>query len=335
LTDQSFLLTPTCRRAEVEHLLLPLERDVDAATRGPNNSPLLQQDSGDGRDALAETSFTPAPESEELKHLDSITWAPTIIYFEDISQYVELRCHYCQGNAAGGKLLGGVWDFHHHLRNVHNHLSDSLETVVRLCKYRTVPQEEVDWILETRGAVDYVELTEAQSRPDTQSATQNTRTPLAFASDPNNFIGHCGCVVKHPLGEWVELRCPICDVNSLEGRFIQGCKGFFDHLRDTHSEAVEANVESVIARCAIRVLVGDDVSLIKSGKVIDPPITHRYVKSTTSGGQTSPSRDQSPDQQGKRQSQGQPSARAKRARRRTIAQGAEDGDDEKDSDYRP
>jgi hypothetical protein len=65
------------------------------------------------------------------------------------------------------------------------------------------------------------------------------------------------CIVKHPAGHWVVLRCPICSGNSrsrdLAAHFLSGVEGFIEHFKHGHSRYAPCDQDPrlwILNRCA-------------------------------------------------------------------------------------
>jgi len=192
----------------------------------------------------------------------------------------------------------GVEAMLQHLIESHHCKPMSKSQVVTLCQTRVVKISAVRNICAQGDArKPYVKLT--VSAPESTSAIAGreleglteewSKVDWAWGKHPQNVISAAPHIVMHPVGRWFLLACPVCHGNSSgHGRmgFLGGPRGFYDHLRQGHGEAIQANnasLAAIIERCQVRELTRDEVMHLKSGSPDAIPIKAIQVKRTVSG----------------------------------------------------
>jgi hypothetical protein len=96
---------------------------------------------------------------------------------------------------------------------------------------------------------------------------------------PYDWLAKYPTIVMRRDGQWVELRCDVCNGNSLansDKRFAQGVIGFVRHLSRGHNikPPVPSNrLEWTVKRCEFRVVPPEDVLALteETGSTIGPP----------------------------------------------------------------
>ncbi|EME78518.1 uncharacterized protein MYCFIDRAFT_199707 [Pseudocercospora fijiensis CIRAD86] len=93
---------------------------------------------------------------QKLSHRDHLKYCPVIVFNQDSNDWVELRCSECGTNISVAQKchLGGAVGFVKHLSRTHKILGLKAEDAMNRCKYRVVPDDEVQRILDagTAGA---------------------------------------------------------------------------------------------------------------------------------------------------------------------------------------
>ncbi|KAK0362561.1 hypothetical protein LTR02_014685 [Friedmanniomyces endolithicus] len=276
-------------RPELESLLVPYVArtfNPDAPDTGLEPTPLI----------LPSEQFTIAG----ARAYASLPWCPTIILSSDAKEWVEIRCPVCMGNTSPDmdEQMLGVEAMLQHLIESHHCKPISKSQVVTLCQTRVVKMSAVRNICNQGDArKPYVKLTVSTAESPSAIAGREleglteewSKVDWAWGKHPQNVISAAPHIVMHPVGRWFLLACPVCHGNSsAHGRmgFLGGPRGFYDHLRQGHGEAIQANnasLAAIIERCQVRELTRDEVMHLKSGSPDAIPIKAIQVKRTVSG----------------------------------------------------
>ncbi|KAK1810645.1 hypothetical protein LTR12_014969 [Friedmanniomyces endolithicus] len=230
----------------------------------------------------------------------SLPWCRSIVLSSDGKEWVEIRCPVCKGNVSPdtGEPMVGVEALLKHLIDSHHCEPMSLSQVIALCQSRVVKISAVHNICtEGDAGVPYVEMITAaaeSTRVITGRGLQDlskewSKVGWAWSKHPGNSIPAAPHIVRHPVGTWFVLACPVCHGNSSSHGtlgFLRGPRGFYDHLRQGHGEASQANnasLAAIIERCQVRELTRDEVMHLKSGSPNTIAIEAIQVKRTVSG----------------------------------------------------
>ncbi|KAK3115988.1 hypothetical protein LTR53_004102 [Teratosphaeriaceae sp. CCFEE 6253] len=242
--------------------------------------------SSTSKDAAGGNALNTA-QSTSTRTYVQLPWCPTIV-LDDDGSWVELRCKVCGGNTHpnGGGLLHGAEAMLRHLVKGHGCVPMPLGQVVRMCRMRRLGRSSVGaiWNGGATGMpyVDSVtiniETPEAikarrGERPAGKMSTDEYYACVAFGwgKHPDNVVEAVPCVVKHPNGKWVELACPVCHGNGVhDGRrnWLQGPKGFYDHLYKSHGRVSKGlSLADIIEQCQVRELTEQELGYIRKGRL--------------------------------------------------------------------
>lgn len=82
-------------------------------------------------------------------------------------------------------------------------------------------------------------------------------------------------IIRRPDGEWVELRCPTCNGNCVDGKYFAGVDAFRKHLERDHGHAApfdEHPAAWVVQQCETRHFNEDELmALLEDREDADPP----------------------------------------------------------------
>lgn len=152
-----------------------------------------------------------------------LTLCPTFVKSPD-EEWIELRCSFCGINANDmtRQLLRGIRAFQIHADRAHSHKRSRRE-LFKTFKYRTVPVEEVQAIID-KGytgiypvevvAVRKSQAQAATSEPQNSVAGTPETVPSSWEAEKKRPTYEDGyeCIVKHPDGFYHELACFECNV---------------------------------------------------------------------------------------------------------------------------
>ncbi|KAK1057727.1 hypothetical protein LTR12_006428 [Friedmanniomyces endolithicus] len=230
----------------------------------------------------------------------SLPWCRSIVLSSDGKEWVEIRCPVCKGNVSPdtGEPMVGVEAMLNHLIGSHHCEPMSMSQVIALCQSRAVRISAGHNICaEGDAGVPYVEMITAaaeSTRVITGRALQDlskewSKVGWAWGMHPENSIPAAPHIVRHPVGRWFVLACPVCHGNSSShGKmgFLSGPRGFYNHLCQGHDEVPKARIGGLAATielCQVRELSRDEVEHLKFGSPDAIVVKAIQVKRTVSG----------------------------------------------------
>ncbi|KAK0302878.1 hypothetical protein LTR01_008433 [Friedmanniomyces endolithicus] len=230
----------------------------------------------------------------------SLPWCPSIVLSSDGKEWVEIRCPVCKGNVspATGEPMVGVEAMLNHLISTHHCEPMSMSQVIALCQSRVVRMSAVHNICtEGDAGMPYVEKITAaaeSTRIITGRGLQDlskewSMVGWAWGMHPENSIPAAPHIVRHPVGRWFVLACPVCHGHSSSrGKlgFLSGPRGFYNHLCQGHDEVPKARIGGLagtIELCQVRELIRDEVEHLKFGSPDAIAIKAIQVKRTVPG----------------------------------------------------
>ncbi|KAK5708729.1 hypothetical protein LTR17_020439 [Elasticomyces elasticus] len=209
----------------------------------------------------------------------SLPWCPVIVLANDGEKWVEIRCPVCKANATpdSGTYMSGLGAMQAHLVASHGCKPMSNSQVLCLCKTRDIPFHNIREICrEQRMDESYVAKVTAKAdaagvmgQLDLKSLSKQWfRVGWFWSQHPDNVIATVPCVVRHPVGRWFVLECPLCHGNSsLNGKcgYLSGPRAFYDHLCQGHGDKIgDVRLAAIIERCQVRELTDEEVYHLKS-----------------------------------------------------------------------
>ncbi|KAK3644629.1 hypothetical protein LTR56_009567 [Elasticomyces elasticus] len=229
-----------------------------------------------------ETPLLPSSEQFSLngaRVYTSLPWCPVIVLANDGEKWVEIRCPVCKANATpdSGDYMAGLGAMQAHLVASHGCKPMSNSQVLCLCKIRDIPFHDIrqicrdesmdeSYVAKITAKADVVGVTGQLDLKDLSK--QWFRVGWFWSQHPDNVIATVPCVVRHPVGRWFVLECPLCHGNSsLNGKcgYLSGPRAFYDHLCQGHGDKIgDVRLAAIIERCQVRELTDEEVYHLKS-----------------------------------------------------------------------
>lgn len=174
-----------------------------------------------------------------------------------------------------GKWFKGVMGAKRHIRLAHKAISTMTTNKVlfgahevdRLVERRFTPSELDDL---RNGRIPAPVARQGTSETLDDSFDQKDDVMVAYVLFPQYPV-----IIRRADGEWVELRCPDCDGNSVNGKYFDGVDAFRKHLEREHGHTVpldEEPAEWVVQQCETRKLTEDEcMALLEDREDAEPP----------------------------------------------------------------
>ncbi|KAE9985570.1 hypothetical protein EG328_007236 [Venturia inaequalis] len=195
---------------------------------------------------------------------------------KDKNVWIQIFCPICKGNMRGdGRWFKGVMGAKRHIRLAHKAISTMTTNKVLFGAH------EVDRLIERRFTLS--ELDDLRNgRIPAPVARQGTSEILDDSFDQKDDVmvayiqfPKYPVIIRRADGEWVELRCPDCNGNCVNGKYFDGVDAFRKHLERDHGHAIpfdENPAEWVVQQCEARKFTEDEcMALLEDREDADPP----------------------------------------------------------------
>jgi hypothetical protein len=176
---------------------------------------------------------------------------------KDKNIWIQVYCPICKGNMRGdGRWFKGTMGAKRHMRLAHkevcsintNRVIFGAHEVERLID-RRFTTSELDDLKNGRIPAPVAKPGSSETVDESFQEKDGLDAYIAFDKYPT--------IVRRADGEWVELRCPTCNGNCIEDKYLIGVAAFRQHLEHGHDEAVpddEIPAAWVVKRCETRKL---------------------------------------------------------------------------------
>ncbi|KAK3082283.1 hypothetical protein LTS18_007839 [Coniosporium uncinatum] len=223
-----------------------------AAEEGPTSSGKISRPSG---------------VKEENVHLSEY---PTMVSRAGGENFVELKCHFCKGNASKntGQFLQGLRGFMHHINL--KHLAAAKRAGVNIITKQCVLEHAAVRNIDAAMVERYLRGEPLGVPKETAASIEKI---AAYGS-----VGGYPTIISLPNDSLVELRCSLCGCNARPIRntavHFRGMPAFQSHLHQIHKWVSPGRPiswrEWVLELCNYRVLTAAEVDMVKA-RQLDPP----------------------------------------------------------------
>ncbi|KAK0911504.1 hypothetical protein LTR91_015394 [Friedmanniomyces endolithicus] len=183
----------------------------------------------------------------------SLPWCPSIVLSSDGKEWVEIRCPVCKGNVSPA----------------------------------TEGDAGMPYVEKITAAAESTRIITGRGLQDLSK--EWSMVGWAWGMHPENSIPAAPHIVRHPVGRWFVLACPVCHGNSSSrGKlgFLSGPRGFYNNLCQGHDEVPKARIGGLagtIELCQVREPTRDEVEHLKFGSPDAIAIKAIQVKRTVPG----------------------------------------------------
>ncbi|TID23612.1 Purine permease [Venturia nashicola] len=195
---------------------------------------------------------------------------------KDKNTWIQIFCPICKGNMRGdGRWFKGVMGAKRHIRLAHKAISTmtpnkilfGAHEVERLIE-RSFTLSELDDL--RNGRIPAPVSRQGTSETLDESFDIKDNVMVAYIQFPKYPV-----IIRRADGEWVELRCPDCGGNCVNGKYFDGVGAFRKHLERDHGHDVpfdEDPAEWAVQQCETRKLTEDEcMALLEDREDAEPP----------------------------------------------------------------
>jgi hypothetical protein len=229
-----------------------------ANKRSTFNSRLQDHDTpknAKGRNVLSESeSDDEAPQGSKINIDDYPILVP---HPKEKKIWIQVHCPICKGNTRGdGFWFKGVMGAKRHMRLAHKEVCNNNtnttifgeDAVSRLIE-RRYTAAEFDDLKNGRIPAPIAKLGTTETVDKSFQENDEIKAYMAFDKYPT--------IIRRSDREWVELRCPKCNGNCINGKYMRGVDAFRQHLEHDHHKPVPGDqipAAWVVKRCETREL---------------------------------------------------------------------------------